>query len=47
MLIPRSSDEAREERMPIARVRGELRMELRSDEPRMARQFDDLDQTIG
>src|SRR5688572_4961208 len=32
--------------MPVARVRRELRVELHADEPRMARQLDDLDQAV-
>ena len=41
----RRGNEPGEQRMPVARVGGELRMELRGDEPRMAWQLDDLDQT--
>src|SRR5579864_3875564 len=40
------ADEAREQRMAIAGRGGELRVELRSDEERMLRQLDYLDQLI-
>src|SRR6188768_110785 len=42
----RRLDEASEQRMPIARRRAELGMELAGDEERMRRQFDHLDQSI-
>src|SRR5687767_3152706 len=38
-VLPRGLHEPREQRMPVARRRRELRMELRRDEPRVARQF--------
>src|ERR1700686_2313075 len=42
-----SSNEAREQGMPIARCRRELRVKLARDEPRMRGQFDDLHQAVG
>src|ERR1700689_257250 len=40
-------DESREQRMPVARRRGELRVKLAGDEPRMRTQLDELDQAVG
>ncbi len=37
---------SREQRVPVARVRGEFRVELDADEPGMRRQLDDLDQAV-
>src|SRR5581483_360546 len=45
--LDRGADEGREQRMPPARRRGELRMKLASDEPRMIGQFDHLGQILG
>src|ERR1700722_321590 len=42
----RGAHESREQRMTVARRRGELGVELRGHEPGMARQLDDLDQAI-
>src|SRR5271168_721018 len=39
--------EAGEQRVPIARRRGEFRVELTGDEPRMRAQFDEFHQSIG
>src|SRR5690606_8984301 len=46
LVLARGADEADEQRVPVARRRGELRMELAREEPRMVRQFDDLDQQV-
>ena len=42
----RGADEAGEQRMAVARRGGELRVELGGDEPRVARQLDDLHQPV-
>src|SRR5690606_33458862 len=39
-------NEAREQRVAVARIRRELGMELRGEEPRMRRQLDELDETV-
>src|ERR1700712_802611 len=46
LLLARRADEAHEQRMAIARRRGEFRMELPGDEPWMVRQFDHLDEQV-
>src|SRR5882672_12121528 len=46
-VFPRRSNEAGEQRMAVARSRGEFRMELAGHEPRMIRQFDEFHQAVG
>src|SRR5262245_38979207 len=43
---PRGADESTEERMTVPRRRGELRMELRREEPGVVGQLDDFHQAI-
>ena len=43
----RRGNEPGEQRMPVARVGGELRMELGGNKPRMISKLDDLDESIG
>src|SRR5690242_14827674 len=45
-LAKRGLHEGLEERMPVARRGGELRVELHADEERMARQLHDLRQVL-
>src|SRR6185312_12818401 len=45
-LRPRGADEAGEERVAVARGRGELRMELRRHEPGVAGDLDDFHQAV-
>src|SRR5437764_462502 len=45
-LHARRADEPGEQRMPVARRRGELRVELRGDEPRVIGQLDQFDEPI-
>src|SRR5882724_4542942 len=46
LVVQRRLDERGEERVGIPRAGAELRMELPSDEPRVVRQLDDLDQLL-
>ena len=46
VLMARGTDEPGEQRVSVARRRGELRMELTTQEPRMVRDLDHLDQLI-
>src|SRR5262245_43177834 len=46
LALARSIDEARKQRMPVSRIRRELRVELRPEEPRMARQLDELGEAV-
>src|SRR5689334_8612219 len=46
LLLARCPDEPYEQRMPVARRRGELRMELAGEKPRMVRELDHLDEQI-
>src|SRR5271156_6411256 len=46
-ILARGAHEAGEQRVPVAGRRGELRVELTGDKPRMRTQFDKFHQAIG